>query len=283
MQTHDLGLNTRHPDYTPWFVVTQGNHYVLKRQNLRSGEVDYLNDIGLGLNIYVDLGSAWDKAYELNKRMYESPGRYHRQDETLSSITGRHLSMTDPRPEQIDIYSIAVGLSHRARYAGQTRWMYSVGHHCLAAAWSYWHQVQPDITPKALRDDLLWILMHDAFEAFTFDMPAPIKHLFPAYLVLEDRFLEMLAKKYDLPWPIPTRVNVIDIEIRITERAVLGWSAFLKPEEKKQINHELGMLMTPIQEQTVKSIHYEAMRELIAGDLTASWQQLETFRSNYPD
>ena len=53
-------------------------------------------------------------------------------------------------------------------------------------------------------------LMHDAFEAYGKDLPSPIKQDLPAYKRIENRVMEVIAKKFGFEWPKSAEVEHID-------------------------------------------------------------------------
>ena len=74
-----------------------------------------------------------------------------------ATFTGKMIVPDEPKPEDIDIIDIAVGLSQQCRYAGHVWPFYSVAEHSILVAQLVGQQ--PDDKRYALR-----ALMHDSPE-----------------------------------------------------------------------------------------------------------------------
>lgn len=92
---------------------------------------------------------------------------------TIQTYTGLEFDVTRPDPALIRIEDIAHALSCMPRFAGHTRWFYSVAQHSVHVS-----QLVPPHLAKAA-------LLHDAAEAYILDMPTPIKLLLPDYCEME--------------------------------------------------------------------------------------------------
>lgn len=68
----------------------------------------------------------------------------------------------------------------------------------------------------------LWLLLHDATETWFQDMLRPIKAELPEYRFLEDRAADVVAKRFNLPLPIPDEVDRLDKQIVVDEVTALG-------------------------------------------------------------
>jgi len=90
----------------------------------------------------------------------------------LETVTGKLIDISDPNPEMIEIEDIAWSLSRMPRFCGHTvtSTAYNVAQHSLFVA----NEVNVD--GKNSRIALL-ALLHDAAEAYTGDLPSPVKHL----------------------------------------------------------------------------------------------------------
>ena len=80
----------------------------------------------------------------------------------------------DAKPHELLIEDIAHALSNMPRFAGHLKEFYSVGQHCLRCL------TLARNTPYEME-----ALLHDASEAYLMDMPSPIKHRFPDYVLAE--------------------------------------------------------------------------------------------------
>jgi hypothetical protein len=127
----------------------------------------------------------------------------------IKTNSGMMLDIFNIHPDQIDIKDIAHGLSHTARFCGQTGHFYSVAEHSIAVCM---------LVPK---QDQLAALLHDASEAYIGDIISPIIHLLPQYQEMESRLMEAIAQKFRFMWPIPESVKIADsqmLQIELVEQ-----------------------------------------------------------------
>ena len=124
----------------------------------------------------------------------------------IQTYTGRQFWPTDPRQEDITLEDIAHSLALKCRYAGHCLRFYSVAQHCVMAS---------RLVPEK---HALWGLMHDAAEAYLADIPRPVKQEWLHLRELENKILRMVANVYDLPWPEPPCIAVVDLILLATER-----------------------------------------------------------------
>ncbi len=94
---------------------------------------------------------------------------------TITTRSGKQVSLLNPKPEQIDIGDIAHGLAYQCRFNGQTSRFYSIAQHSMMVA---------SMLPDALK---LAGLFHDAAEAYVGDVVQPLKALLPDFLAIEHR------------------------------------------------------------------------------------------------
>lgn len=84
------------------------------------------------------------------------------------SYSGRKVDLLNIKPDQIDIADIAISLARMPRWAGHTKpHKYSVAEHSV-----YVSRLVPEVLA-------LPALMHDCEEAFTGDIPTPVKLITP--------------------------------------------------------------------------------------------------------
>lgn len=139
---------------------------------------------------------------------------------TIKTATG-YLDIAKPKVSDIDIYSIARGLSRQFRYAGQTPKPYSVAEHCVLMATAH---------VETGGSYGLEMLMHDAAEAFIGDMPKPIKQLLPKFIELEQQLENVIVEAFGLRVSEDTINAIKDFDRRIlkTEKQTI-W-----PRDKAQ-------------------------------------------------
>ncbi|MBV8973179.1 MAG: hypothetical protein JO290_12910 [Sphingomonadaceae bacterium] len=128
---------------------------------------------------------------------------------TILLRSGSYFDYADPAGSDFTIEDIAVGLSRCARFAGQTATFYSVAEH------SVW--VSRLVPPRLA----LAGLMHDASEAFTGDMPSPLKRLCPEFKLIEHRVMMAVADRFGFGWPEDPEVKAADLVMLSTEHRAL--------------------------------------------------------------
>ena len=134
---------------------------------------------------------------------------------TLRTYSGIEINPSDPRPEDIELIDLAVSLSRVNRYVGHTRFPYSVAQHsvlCSELAINEWGD-------KYLA---MACLLHDCAEAFTSDIPTPVKALLkPTITHIEDAFDAAVFTRFGLPLMTDkqkVQVKAIDEEAYLLEK-----------------------------------------------------------------
>lgn len=108
------------------------------------------------------------------------------------------------------IEDIIHSLSQTARYNGHTNTFYSVAQHSVHVS----HLVPSNLAFQAL--------MHDAAEAYTSDLPSPIKeavnHLSNgAWMKFEDQIASIVRRHYGLPAVLHSTVKEADRKVMLNE------------------------------------------------------------------
>lgn len=161
----------------------------------------------------------------------------------IETFTGRQFFPLEPDFEQVDIRDIAHALSMKCRYTGHVREFYSVAQHSVLMEWNA--KLAPAIPPPSVpitntREERAclsrmrlefaqrresertilrkWLLLHDSAEAYLPDVSRPVKQRLAGFKEIEERVLEAVAKKFNLPLPMPPEVKVLDTEALATER-----------------------------------------------------------------
>lgn len=116
----------------------------------------------------------------------------------IQTYSGVRFYPLDPLAEEVNIVDIAHALSNNCRFAGHTAEHYSVAQHSVAVS---------KLVPP---EDALWGLLHDAAEAYTGDLPRPIKRYIPQWKQIEERLLDAVAARFNLPLPVPASVWYFD-------------------------------------------------------------------------
>ena len=139
---------------------------------------------------------------------------------SIRTYTGHYIDVFAPKSDSIAIEDIAHALSQLCRYGGHCDPFYSVGQHSIICS----YMVAEEFALEAL--------LHDATEAYLVDIPRPIKKEFEFYTQVEDHLYKFVAEKFNLQFPIPDEVHVVDNSILEYE-----WFYFMegmpKPEHKE--------------------------------------------------
>lgn len=137
----------------------------------------------------------------------------------IQTFSGRIIDVLKPDANVFDPIDMAHSLGAQPRFLGHTKRFYSVAEHTVRMA-------------RHFRSS--WALMHDAIEYILYDLPKPIKMLFPEYGELENAWLEQLATRYGLEWPMPEIVKQWDLQMLATEKEQLmargyNWNLNVEP------------------------------------------------------
>lgn len=139
----------------------------------------------------------------------------YKADGWINTYTGLAFFYAEPTVDMVCIEDIAHALSHACRFTGHCRRFYSVAEH--SALLMKWSRDKSDV--KRNKDELRAVLLHDAAEAFIADVARPAKALLPQYRELEARIEAVIAKKFNIPFPLPQWIKDIDVRILADERA----------------------------------------------------------------
>lgn len=120
----------------------------------------------------------------------------------IGLISDRLIDPFDLKQDDINLWDIAWSLSHQNRYAGHTPFPWSVLSHTGLVFQLYLAERRGNIDVH----EGIWLLMHDAAEAYIQDMCRPLKNRpeFAAFRQLEDDILRRIWQRlgYD-----PSEVN----------------------------------------------------------------------------
>lgn len=126
-------------------------------------------------------------------------------DNWISTVSGKKIDYLAPEVSEICIEDIAAGLSHVPRFAGQAEYHYSVAQHSILCS-----VLCPSHPLEAL--------LHDASEAFTGDLPTPLKRLLPEFCEIEDRLMATIFARFGCEYPLPPAVKRVDGRVLFNER-----------------------------------------------------------------
>jgi hypothetical protein len=155
----------------------------------------------------------------------------------IQTYSGEYFYPRDPRESDIRIEDIARSLSHQCRFAGHTMRFYSVAQHCVACAYQAPHPFK------------LEALLHDASETYLVDLPRPVKTMLPDYKEMERGIERVIARRFNLPYPMSPEVKEVDNRMLFTEAAWLlvrpkgyvWWEDKSYPNYAEPYRHLAGM------------------------------------------
>ena len=135
--------------------------------------------------------------------------------EFIGTRSGCKINLDDPQPDDFILDDIAIGLSHVARFNGQTDWHYSVAQHSVLVA--RYLLARYNDTTLALQG-----LLHDASESVICDLPTPVKRFIgQVYYDLETRVQHAILAKFSVPTEFSPAVHDADLRALIAERNAL--------------------------------------------------------------
>lgn len=89
--------------------------------------------------------------------------------------SGRLVDPLSLHVADVALADVAHGLSHINRFNGHTRWAYSVAQHAVLASWAIGRLLDPKADRLTRATAAFVALHHDDGEAYTGDVPSPIK------------------------------------------------------------------------------------------------------------
>lgn len=107
-------------------------------------------------------------------------------------VSGEYIDLADPKPSDISIYDIAIGLGNTCRFGGQIPKFYSVAEHSILAAYL---ATKDQCEPK----EVFAVLMHDSAEAYVGDLVKPLKILVgDSFVKIEKKIEEAIDQRFDI-------------------------------------------------------------------------------------
>ena len=126
----------------------------------------------------------------------------------MQTLFGTAFELNNPNPADVDPAEIAASLSGINRYLNHTREPWNVAEHSLLC-----EALLPDGTSATTR---LLVLLHDAHEAYTGDMPTPVKRalmeLNPSALVAFKTLQEGIQRAVHARLNLPIEPDAADLE-----------------------------------------------------------------------
>ena len=103
---------------------------------------------------------------------------------------GNLVNLLEPSVEQIHLEDISLSLSKICRYSGGAIQFYSVAQHSLNC-----YKVAREMYDEKTQ---MYLLLHDAAEAYISDIPTPVKKLVPNIFEIEKNLNIAIYKKFNL-------------------------------------------------------------------------------------
>ena len=132
---------------------------------------------------------------------------------TLETVSGKKVNVSNPDPSTIEITDIAWALSRMPRFSGHSipYVPYSVAQHCI--------QVMKELAPHG-PEIQMYGLLHDAAEAYINDLPSPVKHIPEIHAVikkLEDKLMLTIYEALGLRPPTEEEEAIVKIADKIQQ------------------------------------------------------------------
>jgi len=137
----------------------------------------------------------------------------------ITLLSGAMMNYLDPDSSEVTIDDIASALSNVCRFSGHLPRFYSVAQHAVNTS---------RIVPLEYAFDAL---MHDTAEAFTNDLPTPLKVALPIFKELEVKIETAMAKRFMFTYPLADPVKLADSQMLMLEKVYVKedsnhWTAF---------------------------------------------------------
>lgn len=128
------------------------------------------------------------------------------EDQWISLLSGGQFNYNKPEESDVTIEDISTALSNICRFSGHLPRYYSVAQHLVNTSYI----VEPQYAFTAL--------MHDTTEAFTNDLPTPLKWALPIFKELEIKIESAMADKFGFAYPYPAAVKEADSQMLMLEK-----------------------------------------------------------------
>lgn len=168
-------------------------------------------------------------------------------DQWISLLSGGRFNYNKPEDSDVTIEDIASALSNVCRFSGHLPRFYSVAQHLVN-------------TSKIVSDsNKFTALMHDTAEAFTNDLPTPLKWALPIFKDLEVSIESAMGKKFGFQYPYPEEVKHADTVMLMIEKYYVKEDKSVWPQYEKY-----------------DMLYVEPYRHLV--DIEHSWQPVRAKR-----
>ena len=141
-------------------------------------------------------------------------------DQWIGLLSGAQFNYNRPEESDVTLDDLASALSNICRFSGHLPCFYSVAQRLVNTS----YLVPPEHAFDAL--------MHDKAEAFTNDLPTPLKWALPVFKELEVKIEAAMAKKFGFNYPYPPDVKIADTQMLILEKL------YVKKDDRPWPNYE---------------------------------------------
>jgi len=186
----------------------------------------------------------------------------------IETYTGRLVSFTRPRPEQIEFRDIAWALSRLARFNGHTQgeYPYTVAQHSVWVAYVAQHHMAAD------KETIMQALFHDAHEAYMGDITTPLKSMTALKNQIEKiatRLQAVIHEALLIPTPDKFRTSLIEeadrYALAVEARHLITSTGKDWPGAKDVPDELYELFWTPLPAQKAFTLFWLA-RDYIASD-----------------
>lgn len=149
---------------------------------------------------------------------YWQPLRGRDLGHSLQTVGGKFIWPLQPYADEIDVISVARGLSTECRYGNQSPTPLPVAWHSVALS----HVVPPEFAQAAL--------IHDASEAFLKDIPRPIRRQEPfksAYTAIEERMLRACFEYFGVDYALMDNEEFLFYDVKMSWCEMTVWGKVL--------------------------------------------------------
>ena len=174
-------------------------------------------------------------------------------DQWIGLLSGAQFNYNRPEESDVTLDDLASALSNICRFSGHLPCFYSVAQHLVNTS----KIVDPEFAFDAL--------MHDTAEAFTNDLPTPLKWALPIFKELEVKIESAMAEKFGFNYPYPPQVKQADTEMLILEKLYVKKDDRVWPQyEGIIVDHLVDKVdLKPWQPQRAKREFLERYEELL--------------------
>lgn len=174
-------------------------------------------------------------------------------DQWIGLLSGAQFNYNRPEESDVTLDDLASALSNICRFSGHLPCFYSVAQHLVNTS----RIVDPEFALDAL--------MHDTAEAFTNDLPTPLKWALPVFKELEIKIESAMAQKFGFNYPYPPQVRQADTEMLILEKLYVKKDDRVWPQyEGIIVDHLIDKVdLKPWQPQRAKREFLERYEELL--------------------